>query len=219
MRAYRKVEDHYELRIEGGRVVLLGVGAGFVLLLVFLLGLLVGKSLGPAQPPAAAVAEAPREAEAPVAVAQPQAAPEPAQVALTPEPPKPELTFYKELKEPDVAPRLPEPAAEVRPAVAPPPVANPAPEPASAPGAEPKPALPAPVFTVQVGSFQDRAAAEDLVKRVGGQGVAAQVVAAPVSGRTWYRVQVGRFETRAEAEANYRDRLRAKGVQGFVTTR
>jgi cell division protein FtsN len=51
------------------------------------------------------------------------------------------------------------------------------------------------------------------------QGVTAQIVPVSVAGRTWYRVQVGQFDTRAEAEALYRKTLRPKNVQGFVTTR
>ena len=41
MRAYRKVNDKYEFRVDGGRLGLLGVGAALVVLLVFLLGVLV----------------------------------------------------------------------------------------------------------------------------------------------------------------------------------
>ena len=79
--------------------------------------------------------------------------------------------------------------------------------------------LPAPLFTVQVGSFKDRASADEQVRRITAQGVAAQVVQVSMEGRTWYRVQVGRFDSRAEAESHYQKKLRPKGVQGFVTAR
>jgi cell division protein FtsN len=76
-----------------------------------------------------------------------------------------------------------------------------------------------PLFTIQVGSFKDRTAAESQVRRIAAQGVSAQVVQVPMEGRLWYRVQVGRFETRAEAEAHYQKKIKPKGVQGFVTAR
>ena len=45
----------------------------------------------------------------------------------------------------------------------------------------------------------------------------AQVVQVPMEGRTWFRVQVGRYGTRAEAEQYYQKKLRPKGIEGFVT--
>ncbi len=225
MRAYRKVDDGYQFRIEGGRLALLGVGAGLVLLLVFLLGVLVGRHQGQGATPGAlprsgAVVAAPKDAE-PVPEPEPEAAPAPA-------PPlgAADLRFYKELKEPEGSPLPPEPAVAPRSAPPAPPVpaapavpGGPSPVPVREPA--PPPVVPAssPVFTVQVGSFHDRAAAEELAQRVGAPGLQVQVVASVVSGRTWYRVQAGRFDTRAAAEAHYRDRLRARGVEGFVTTR
>lgn len=223
------MDDHYELKIEGGRMALLGVGAALVLVLVFLLGVLVGKNLwGGRRPVALPVAEAPREAPGPVPEAVDR---------------RPDLTFYEDLKRPDrpaeepvprpstPAPMVdtpvpgrvetappPVPAAREEPAVA---VPSPIPAPKAPPVAEPKPQprLPQPVFTVQVGSFRDRSSADELARQVSRHGVSAQIVTAVVGDRTWYRVHVGRFETRAEAEALYRNSLRPKGVQGFVTTR
>jgi len=225
MRAYRKVKEHYELRIDGSRLALLGVGAALILVLVFLLGVLVGKSLwGGRRPSPLPVAEAPRERPA----------------GMPPGPQgerRPDLSFYDDLRKPDApsTERPPEappaaPVAEtpvpVRPEARaapvespPPPVPEPKATPKPEPRPEPKAALPAPVFTVQVGSFRDRSSAENLVRRVAAQGVAAQIVPASVGGRTWFRVQVGRFDTRAEAESLYRKTLQPKSVQGFVTTR
>lgn len=252
MRAYRKVDEPYELKIEGGRLVLLGVGAALTLVLVFLVGVLVGKGLWGARTEAG-VASAPGATQ-----------------SATSESPRPQYTFYEDLKKPDgevpgVKPAAvsdaPEAVAETPvsapaaspPAESPPPggdsgvkaptppasarspegqptAARAAAKPAAAapPTKAPEPVvakaaveqrLPAPLFTVQVGSFRDRASADDQAKKIAAQGVAAQVVAYPVEGRTWYRVQVGRFETRADAEAHYQKKLRNMGVQGFVTTR
>ncbi len=228
MGVYRKVDDHYEFRVDAGRLVLAAVGAGLVLCLVFLLGVLVGRGLW-----ADARRPAPVAAVGPVEPAPPEPAPP------VPGPRQPELTFYKGLKEPSGAgPALarPEPkpapppvaatpvpaapmppASEIRPVVRPD-APEPKPEPPSRrtePATKPQPA----VFTVQVGSFRDRASAERLASRVSAQGARARVLEAVVAGRTWYRVQVGRFGTRKEAEDHYRRNLKSKGIQGFVTTR
>lgn len=231
MRAYRKVDDHYELKVEGGRMALLGVGAALVLVLVFLLGVLVGKNLwGGRRPAPVPLAEAPREVLNPAREAGDR---------------RPDLTFYEDLKRPDrpaeepvPRPMAPLPMAdtpvpgrvEAAPSTGQAPAAReetaaavptPVPERKAPPTVEakPQPRLPQPHFTVQVGSFRDRSAADELARQVSRHGVSARVVTAAVGDRTWHRVQVGRFETRAEAEALYRDTLRPKGIQGFVTTR
>ncbi len=221
MKAYRKVDDHYVLRLDSGRMALAGVGAALVLLLVFLLGVLVGRLLWrPAQTPAF-VERLPAPAAQPL---QPEPRPEagPGKGEET------EFTFYEELKKPaapPAEPARPEPA----PTRAEPPALPGAVEKAGSRAEAPQgrrearqerpKALPAPVFTVQVGSFRERGAAERLVNRIRAQGVDAGVVEASVAGKTWYRVQVGRFTTRAAAETHYRSVLRPKGIRGFVTTR
>ncbi len=218
MKAYRKVDDHYVLRLDSGRMALAGVGAALVLLLVFLLGVLVGRLLWrPAQTPGF-VERAPAPAAQPL---EPEPRPEPAPGRGE----ETEFTFYEELKKPAPPPAEP---ARPKPAPATPPAR---PEPVKAPARAGAPegvgqarkekprALPAPVFTVQVGSFRERGAAEGLVAKIRSQGVEAGVVEASVAGKTWYRVQVGRFTTRAAAETHYRSVLRPKGIRGFVTTR
>lgn len=250
MRAYRKVDDQYQFRIDGGRMALLGVGAALVLVLVFLLGVLVGKSVwGGRRPAPLPLAEAPRGTLGPA----PEATTEDAADR------RPDLTFYDDLKrtdrpaaEPLPRPQAPPAAAEtpvpgrvqavpaatpVAPAVpaeeeappvgargpatpaapvAPPPRAEP---PAPPPEPRPPPRAPQPIFTIQVGSFRDRGTAEEQARQLAAQGIGAQVVPASVEGRTWYRVQVGRFENRTDAEALYRNSLRPKGIPGFVTPR
>lgn len=253
MRAYRKVDDQFQFRMDGGRMVLLGVGAALVLVLVFLLGVLVGKSVwGGRRPAPLPPAEAPRGTPGTVPETKPEDAADR----------RPDLTFYDDLKrtdrptaEPAPRPQAPPAAAETpvpgrvrtEPAATPaappaplaeatPPAGVVAPAPAApvptptapppraappAPSPEPKPAprAPQPIFTIQVGSFRDRGAAEEQARQLATQGVGAQVVAASVEGGTWYRVQVGRFENRSDAEALYRNSLRPKGIQGFVTPR
>lgn len=285
MRAYRKIDEPYELKIEGGRLVLLGVGAVLTLILVFLVGVLVGKGLWgakddrgaallagsspspstePAKPQytfykdltrpdgevAGVQAAAPEKVEAVAGtpVSAPSVAGAQTSVAVSgrapsapavaggtestraePEKTEPAKTEPAKAQRPKTAESRPEdaspssepakPSRPTEPSKTPPKAAPQAKPDASAAKANGQNRLPTPAFTVQVGSFRDRASADDQAKKIIGQGVSAQVVLVSVEGRTWYRVQVGRFETRADAEAHYQKKLRPKGVQGFVTAR
>jgi cell division septation protein DedD len=142
--------------------------------------------------------------------------PEPARRASAPRRASPLVTA------PAKAPAKPPVKPATAPASAPaatPSTAVPAAVPAAAPAAAPatpaaapsRPLAPQAAFTVQVAAFDDAASAEKYVARLNTTGVAAYVVnAAP-----WHRVRVGRYATRAEAEAAAK-RLAGLGVQGFV---
>lgn len=81
--------------------------------------------------------------------------------------------------------------------------------------------LPAPQggnLTLQVGSYNDQAQASERVTRLESLGAKARVVKADVSGKTWYRVQVGGFKSREEA-VGYANKLKGQGaVQDFIVT-
>jgi len=62
-------------------------------------------------------------------------------------------------------------------------------------------------YAVQVSSFKDPSVADRLVRQLQAKGFAAYRVAADINGKTWYRVRVGPFPTRPDAEAE-RGRLR-----------
>ena len=53
---------------------------------------------------------------------------------------------------------------------------------------------------MQVKSSQDRATADVWLDRLTDKGYEAFIVGAHIRGRTWYRVRVGNFATRQEAE-------------------
>ncbi len=219
MKQYRRPEDGTGFRIDTGNVPFLLAGAALVLALVFLLGVFTGRVLwAPSKggPPPAPRAEAPRPAPGP--------APAPVEER--------ELTFYRELKKPPEPPAdvagdtsgahqgpPPEPGRKLEEAAGERQKTKPRPAAKPPKAAEPAAPLPPPVFTVQVGSFRNLQKAEDLAARMREQGVQVEVVEASVAGRTWYRVQVGRFDTRAAAETHYRKHLRPRGIRGFVTTR
>lgn len=73
-------------------------------------------------------------------------------------------------------------------------------------------------FTVQVGSFQDQAVAEGLMADLSSRGYDAYLTPEQVPGKgTWYRVRMGRFQKREEAEQFSRKVKAEDGVGGFVT--
>jgi cell division septation protein DedD len=74
-------------------------------------------------------------------------------------------------------------------------------------------------ITIQAGSYNDQAQANERLSRLKASGVDARIVAATIPGRgTWYRVQIGRFPSREQA-ASFASQLRSKGaVQEVLVT-
>ncbi|MGM0380925.1 MAG: SPOR domain-containing protein [bacterium] len=74
-------------------------------------------------------------------------------------------------------------------------------------------------YWVQIGSFQDESRAKNLRLRAEKQfTTGAEVVEATVEGSTYYRVQVGGFSTKSEAQ-KMKAKLQSKGMEGWVITR
>lgn len=93
------------------------------------------------------------------------------------------------------------------------------PKPAPTPG---PPAVKTPSggnLTIQIGSFNDQGQANARAAKLKDAGAEARVVKAEIPGKgTWYRVQVGGFKSREEAQS-YGNQLRGKGaVQDFIVT-
>ena len=117
----------------------------------------------------------------------------------------------------------PEPAVETPAAAAPVAVAaaptQPAAAPPPAPAPRPAPATPAPVakgdWVVQLGSFGAEDNARALARRADQFGYRANVSTTRANGRTLYRVRVGPYEGRREAEAAA-SALGAHGLKGQV---
>jgi cell division septation protein DedD len=74
-------------------------------------------------------------------------------------------------------------------------------------------------YTVQVGSYNNAAQAEERVGQLSSNGVEARVVRAEIPRRgTWYRVQAGRFASHEEA-ARFGAQLKGKGAtDNFIIT-
>jgi cell division septation protein DedD len=83
--------------------------------------------------------------------------------------------------------------------------------------AKPGGKLPAGRYTVNVGSFRKRVRAERLRKELEGKGYQAFVAEAAIPQKgTWYRVSVGRFPSRGEAQAFARALKEKDGIHSFV---
>lgn len=109
---------------------------------------------------------------------------------------------------------VPAPGATARPASAPGPVASPSPpaavRPDGAPTPSTKPGGDPFVYFVQVGAFSKSEDAEQQRARLAMQGYSAKITEREQSGRIMYRVRLGPYQMRDEAESN-QNKLQAAG--------
>ncbi|MBM3220652.1 MAG: SPOR domain-containing protein [Candidatus Rokubacteria bacterium] len=113
--------------------------------------------------------------------------------------PQPELTFYRELTAP-LTPPPPPPRLASKPAPKPTPAAAPA-EPAEqhVTATARQWSTEAARYTVQVGSYNERAQADALRARLASEGHDAYVAEGEAAGVTRYRVRIGTFPTAEDA--------------------
>jgi cell division protein FtsN len=69
---------------------------------------------------------------------------------------------------------------------------------------------------VQVGAASDREESDRIAAKFSRFG--PRIVTAVVQGKTWYRVRLGDFATKAEGEKFLKDLSRETGAKGFVTS-
>jgi len=202
-----RVKERFLLALDGLQIASIVVGALFALGAVFALGLSVGQRLGVRR------AEAVRPAD----LSALDAVPAPARPA-----PAKDITFAAELpraKPPAVAPpSAVRPAAEAPAEPTPAPAADPPPLAAqAAPGPAPAAAASGPRggFSVQLGASQRREEAEALAHKV--QRLAPRIEEADIPGKgRFFRVRVGRFDSRGEAERYRGDVVRETGLEALI---
>jgi len=202
-------EGFHEIQLNGKQLVFLFMAATVVSVVIFLCGVMVGRGVRSHQAtvdpvsdvaPAATAEESPR----PEPATPPTDSPRPASGAAAPPsaPPEPAedgSDYHKQLTGADAetAPKVEAPPERRADAPVDKPAASAAPPsvtPASAGG------VTGPGFVVQVAALRDRSEADAIVKRLAGKGYQAFVVN-PVPGKPpVYKVQVGRFAERGEAE-------------------
>jgi DedD protein len=217
-------DGFHEIQLNGKQLVFLFMAATVVSVVIFLCGVLVGRGVRAErsvadvasstatealattpQPPAAAPVPAPAGSD-PTTVAPPPAATD-------------DLTYFNRLEKqkadkeeklkttPETPPARSAPAstAHPAPAVTAPPAPVPAPPPTPAPAAKAEPVDAAPPsgqgFAVQVAALNVKSEADAIAKRLSSKGYSAYVLA-PASGTpSVYRVRVGKFPTRREADS------------------
>jgi DedD protein len=197
-----KVKERIELSLDGRQIASVVVGALVLLGVVFVLGLNLGRQLAVKQIEGTrgdALAALDRPPPAPTAPISDDA-----------------LTYHDRLTK-DRPARAEEPPARPALAVAaPPPPTAPAPA-APAPAAVVSAPAAAGTFTVQLVSTTSRAEADKLAAKL--QEFDPRVESAEVSGKgRVYRVRVGSFETRGEAEKLLKSLATRSGTKGLVVT-
>jgi cell division septation protein DedD len=233
-------EGFHEIQLNGKQLVFLFMAAAVVAVVVFLSGVMVGRGVRAEKSLAAAGDAIPVAADLSAAGAAPLA---PQQTTAGPGQAAGDVASVKPAAPPAVPPQ---PVAEDvsrgavlegRRAVDP---TAPAAPPAAARDAGPKPAAAAspatktavattpraaePVesgYAVQVAAPKDRAAAESIAKRLVGKGYSAYVLDPGAAGASpvYYRVRVGPFKTRREADEAKRRLEKEEQFKPFITTR
>ena len=201
----------HEIQLNGKQLVFLFMAATVVSVVIFLCGVLVGRgvraergAIPDGTPTASNVETAP---PAPAAAPPPAATPagsDPTKAA----PPADDLTYFSRLEKPaaapeqlKAAPEKAEPPAPKAAQAAPQRTAPPAPAPAESRAAAPEVAEPAGAgFAVQIAALNVRGDAEAIAKRLSSKGYAAYVMSPPAGAPTVFRVRIGKFPTRREAE-------------------
>jgi DedD protein len=193
-------DGFHEIQLSGKQLVFLFMATTVVSVVIFLCGVLVGRgvkgdTLSAADPLAASVS-----------TPQPVVPNTPSPTDAPSTPAERGLSYPDRLGDEKRVAEVLKPAGEAKPAAEPPKPVAPAP-PAAAPpaGATAPPAAARPTtagtWAVQVVALSDRSAANAVVQRLTGKGYPAFLVApaagAPVQS---YKVQVGRYNDRSEAE-------------------
>lgn len=214
-------DGFHEIQLNGKQLVFLFMAATVVSVVIFLCGVLVGRGVRAERPGVADLSAASVAAE--TTPQQPAAAPAPTPAgsdptaAAAPPAPSEDLTYFDRLE------KSKPPSEDLKPAPqpAPPPAREQAPAPKAAaaakaptpkaptattpvaPAAEPA-AAPEPAgagFAVQIAALNVRSEAEAIAKRLNSKGYAAYVLSPANGSPTVYRVRVGKFTTRREAES------------------
>ena len=234
-------DGFHEIQLNGKQLVFLFMAATVVSVVIFLCGVLVGRGVraerGAAESSVAANAE-PTPAPPPSTPAQPPAGSDP--TAAPPPPPTSEdLTYFNRLEKPTAAQeQLKPPAAEHKAPPAPREAAatigrSPAPRPVEKPAREPErsvrkeaaaakeAAADAPPaadgFAVQIAAFNVRSEADAIAKRLSSKGYTAYVMSPANGTPSVYRVRVGKFPTRREAESIAAKLQREEQFKPWVT--
>lgn len=240
MRDLRKVKNKYEFRLDNRQLALLFAAGLLIFVLLFTLGVMVGrdwreweqsrKSTLSSEQPAITQVEEEGLLEDDVLPTLEEAVPEgksskkptssTTEIASSPQSPKEmEYTFYETLPQKEPAKtklEIPPEEKEVKKVKE---------EKKSVKETAPKEELAATQphlseegkYTVQVSSFTEREKATDLVTRLIRKKYSAYITSTQISQTTWYRVRVGQFATREEAQKFALTLKKKEKLNTFVT--
>jgi cell division septation protein DedD len=208
-------EGFHEIQLNGKQLVFLFMAATVVSVVIFLCGVLVGRGVraeragGSDGGSVASVADTmPQPAPAPSA--QPTAGSDPTAAAAPP--PVDDLSYFKRLEKSNPAAEQLKPTPGERASAPAPaekgtagPAAKPAPRPEPAPthsatGEAPSTEPAGQGFAVQIAALNVRSEADAIARRLSSKGYAAYVISPANGTPAVYRVRVGKFPTRREAE-------------------
>jgi hypothetical protein len=201
-------DGFHEIQLNGKQLVFLFMAATVVSVVIFLCGVLVGRGVRAeraataADATAASIEPAPQPAPA---VTTPAGADPTA--AAAPPPTVDDLSYFNRLeKQTQPAENLKAPPKEPAPSASAaanaPPSARQAPEPAPVAKAPVK-ETPAPAgdgYVIQVAAMPEHGVADAMAKRLSSKGYSAFVMTADNARPTMYRVRIGKFKTKREAE-------------------
>ena len=212
-------DGFHEIQLNGKQLVFLFMAATVVSVVIFLCGVLVGRGVR--------AERAGASSEASIASVEP--APQTAPAATTPAGSDPtaaaapptvdDLSYFNRLEKPtqpveDLKPPpapvqappvaaapvpAPQPTVRTPPQKAPPPAAAPAPAPVAVAAAPPAPAGDG--YVIQVAAMREHGDADAMARRLSSKGYTAFVMPPGAATPTMYRVRVGKFKTKREAEA------------------
>jgi septal ring-binding cell division protein DamX len=198
----QQIEDEgfHEIQLNGKQLVFLFMAATVVSVVIFLCGVLVGRGVrsqlggGPDTALPTTVSEVTPTQPATPAPA-PAAGSDPTRAAVPPPPPSDELSYFNRLEKQTA------PAEQLKPPAAKEPARTPAPSAPPVPAVAPASAEPAGQgFAVQIAALNVRSEADAIAKRLSTKGYAAYVLTPANGTPSVFRVRVGKFTTRREAE-------------------
>jgi cell division septation protein DedD len=197
----------HEIQLNGKQLVFLFMVATVVSVVIFLCGVFVGRGVRTERAATVADVSTATPITTPDVVSSQEAAPTPAgsdPTAAAPPPAVDELSYFNRLEKPGQPEEKLKPPAPA--AAAPPPPAakatpNPQAPPAESPPADAALAEPSGAgFALQITALRERREAESIAKRLSAKGYGAYVLTPAGSAPSVYRVRVGKFKTRREAE-------------------
>jgi DedD protein len=220
--AQSRDDGFHEIQLNGKQLVFLFMAATVVSVVIFLCGVLVGRGVRAERVAAqdAALNTATADATTPQAAASPNPAPAGSDPTTAAPPPEvDDLTYFNRLekqKSPAEQLKAKPTATTMTEKTAPAEARRSPPPPPPAPAKSREAASGSPGWTVQIAALNERNAAEAIARRLSSKGYAAYVFE-PADGTSVYRVRVGKFGSRHEAETLKTKLEKEEQFKPFVT--